>query len=75
MTDEEKAEAEKAEYANKLAEQSEKIAKLSAENVFKGAGLKEEDYQDFMENISKMDIDGAVSFAKSLTTLITSQKR
>jgi hypothetical protein len=57
MTDEEKAEAEKAEYANKLAEQSEKIAKLSAENVFKGAGLKEEDYQDFMGNISKMDVD------------------
>jgi hypothetical protein len=75
MTDEEKAEAEKAEYANKLAEQSEKIAKLSAENVFKGAGLKEEDYQDFMGNISKMDVDGAVSFAKSLTTLITNQKK
>lgn len=75
MTDEEKAEAEKAEYANKLAEQNKQIAKLSAENVFKGAGLQPEDYQDFMENIGGMDVDGAVNFAKSLTTLITNQKK
>lgn len=75
MTDEEKAEAEKAEYANKLEEQNKKIAKLSAENVFKGAGLKEEDYQDFMGNIEKMDTEGAVSFATSLATLITNQKK
>lgn len=75
MTDEEKSEAEKAEYANKLAEQDKKIAKLSAENVFKGAGLKEDDYQDFMGNIEKMDVDGAVSFATSLATLITNQKK
>lgn len=75
MTDEEKAEAEKAEYANKLEEQNKKIAKLSAENVFKGAGLKEEDYQDFMGNIEKMDTEGAVSFANSLATLITNQKK
>lgn len=75
MTDEEKAEAEKAEYATKLAEQNKQIAKLSAENVFKGAGLQPEDYQDFMENIGGMDVDGAVNFAKSLTTLITNQKK
>lgn len=75
MTDEEKAEAEKAEYANKLAEQNKQIAKLSAENVFKGAGLQPEDYQDFMGNITQMDVDGAVSFAKSLTNLISNQKQ
>jgi len=75
MTDEEKAEAEKAEYASKLEEQNKKIARLSAENVFKGAGLKEDDYQNFMENIEKMDVDGAVSFATSLATLITNQNK
>lgn len=75
MTDEEKLEAEKQEQLNKITEANQKIATLSAEKVFSGAGLKPEEYQDFLGNVSTMSQDEATSFATKLTTLIVNKKQ
>lgn len=74
MTDEEKAQAAKKAQEDALAEANKEIAKLTAESIFKGNGLKEADYQSFMTVISNMNKEDAGNFAESLAKLVTSQK-
>lgn len=74
MTDEEKAQALQAQKETELINANKEIAKLTAESIFKGNGLKEEDYGSFMDMVATMDKQNAENFANNLTKLISNQK-
>lgn len=74
MTDEEKAQELQAKREAELRDANKEIAKLTAEGIFKGNGLKEEDYGSFMNMIEVMDKENAAEFANNLTKLISNQK-
>lgn len=74
MTDEEKAQELQAKREAELRDANKEIAKLTAESIFKGNGLKEEDYGSFMNMIEVMDKENAAEFANNLTKLISNQK-
>ncbi len=74
MTDEEN----KKEYVSKL-ENDYKIAKLelnkkTAENIFVGAGLSEEDYSEILEDIVGEDTDKTVKIAQTICKTMSSRQ-
>ena len=74
MTDDEKAEAlarqQKEDYEKAL----KKVSKYSAQSVFAEAGLKEEDYSEFLEDIVDLDEEKTKSLAQKICQTITRQK-
>lgn len=74
MTDDEKAKElarqQHEEYENAL----KKVSKYSAQNVFAEAGLKEEDYAEFLDDIVGLDETKTKNLAQKICQTITKQK-
>lgn len=74
MTEEEKKQEElrkkDEQYTNALM----RLSKSTAINVFASAGLKQEDYQDFLEDIVDIDEGKTKTLAEKICSTITKQK-
>lgn len=73
MTDEEKAEALRTEQETRLKQLETENSRLTAEGIFKGAGLVSEDYQELMNYVPNTK-EGASEYASKLSELILKQK-
>lgn len=74
MTDEEKQQAEALAKEEELKNANRTISKLYAENIFKGAGLQEADYNGIIENIQDLPQEKVKELANSFVNVITAQK-
>lgn len=74
MTDEEKAQAIAQQKQDDYEKALRKVSKYSAQSVFAEAGLKEEDYSEFLEDIVGLDEEKTKSLAQKICQTITKQK-
>lgn len=74
MTEEEKKELEAKEKEKAYNEALRKLSKATAKTVFANAGLKEEDYSDFIEDIIGVDEEKTKTLAEKICQTITRQR-
>lgn len=74
MTEEEKKELEAKEKEKAYNEALRKLSKATAKTVFANAGLKEEDYSDFIEDIIGLDEEKTKTLAEKICQTITKQR-
>lgn len=74
MTEEEKKELEAKEKEKAYNEALRKLSKATAKTVFANAGLKEEDYSDFIEDIIELDEEKTKTLAEKICQTITKQR-
>ena len=75
MTDDEKAQALAKQREQEYEQALKKVSKYSAQSVFAGAGLKEEDYSGFLDDIVGLDEEKTKSLAEKICQTITKQKQ
>lgn len=73
MTDEEKAKELATQQQKNYEEALKKVSKYSAQSVFANAGLKEEDYSEFLDDIVGLDEEKTRSLAEKICQTITKQ--
>lgn len=74
MTEEEKKQEEAKTKEKAYNEALKKLSKATAKSVFASAGLKEEDYSDFIEDIIGLDEEKTKTLAEKICQTITKQK-
>lgn len=74
MTDDEKAQEKAKEQQENYENALRKVSKYSAQSVFASAGLEEEDYAEFLEDIVGLDEDKTKNLAQKICQTITKQK-
>lgn len=74
MTEEEKKLEETKKKEQAYNEALRKLSKATAKTVFANAGLKEEDYSDFIEDIVELDEEKTKTLAEKICQTITKQK-
>lgn len=74
LTKEEQLAAELAKAESSQKEFARRMSKLSAKELFVGAGLKEEDYADILETLVSEDAEETETRTKNLIKLLNSQK-
>lgn len=74
MTEEERREAEAKEKEQAYNETLKRLSKVTAKNVFADAGLKEEDYSDFIEDIVGLDEEHTKTLAEKICQTIIKQR-
>lgn len=74
MTEEEKKTLEAKEKEKAYNEALKKLSTATAKTVFASAGLKEEDYSDFIEDIVRTDEEKTRTLAEKICQTITKQK-
>lgn len=75
MTDDEKAQALAKQKEQEYEQALKKVSRYSAQSVFAGAGLKEEDYSEFLDDIVGLDEEKTKSLAEKICQTITRQKQ
>lgn len=75
MTDDEKREALAKQREQEYEQALKKASRYSAQSVFAGAGLKEEDYSGFLDDIVGLDEERTKSLAEKICQTITKQKQ
>ena len=75
MTDDEKAQALAKQKEQEYEQALKRANKYSAISVFAGAGLKEEDYSGFLDDIVGLDEEKTKSLAEKICQTITKQKQ
>jgi len=75
MTDDEKAQALAKQKEQEYEQALKKVSRYSAQSVFAGAGLKEEDYSGFLDDIVGLDEEKTKSLAEKICQTITKQKQ
>lgn len=75
MTDDEKAQALAKQKEQEYEQALKKISKYSAQSVFAGAGLKEDDYSGFLDDIVGLDEEKTKSLAEKICQTIMNQKQ
>jgi hypothetical protein len=75
MTDDEKAQALAKQKEQEYEQALKKVSRYSAQSVFAGAGLKEEDYSGFLDDIVGLDEERTKSLAEKICQTITKQKQ
>lgn len=74
MTEEEKKQEELRKKEEQYTTALRKISKTTAINVFASAGLQEDDYKDFIEDIVDLDEEKTKTLAERICATITKQK-
>ena len=74
MTEEEKKQEELRKKEEQYTAALRKISKTTAINVFASAGLQEDDYKDFIEDIVDLDEEKTKTLAERICATITKQK-
>ena len=74
MTEEEKKQEELRKKEEQYTTALRKISKTTAINVFVSAGLQEDDYKDFIEDIVDLDEEKTKTLAERICATITKQK-
>ena len=75
MTDDEKAQALAKQREQEYEQALKKVSKYSAQSVFAGAGLKEEDYSGFLDDIIGLDEEKTKSLAEKICQTINNQRQ
>ena len=75
MTDDEKAQALAKQKEQEYEQALKKVSRYSAQSVFAGAGLKEEDYSGFLDDIVGLDEEKTKSLAEKICQTITKQRQ